>query len=201
MSKITSHDILKDIRIKHINDAVVREVGVSDPFEQGYRARDHINRYPRSEARTREHYEVKNGITIPDELPEGWSYRDSVPYRRIDALIFESTQITAIEIKVSRSDFFRDTEDKRKAWKAYTDRFIYVTPKGLVTKDEVPEGCGLWEYDIEAKPSWRQHSLVTVVRAKKNKNRLELPKQVIRALAFRVSNYEREYEKSKLKDD
>jgi hypothetical protein len=78
-------------------------------------------------------------------------------YRRIDVLLMRTTTANpvpferiAVEIKVSRGDFRRDTAAKRKPWMAVAHRFAYATPPGLVSKDEVPEGCGLIEVDPEA---------------------------------------------------
>jgi len=77
-----------------------------------------------------------------------------VERRRIDMLLINlkrrgvkiPNERVALEIKVTRADFKRDTEEKRRAWMAHADRFAYVTPAGLITKDELPAGCGLIEY-------------------------------------------------------
>ncbi|WP_024816926.1 hypothetical protein [Arthrobacter sp. 31Y] len=81
-----------------------------------------------------------------------------VERRRIDMLLINlkrrgvkvPNERMALEIKVTRADFKRDTEDKRRAWMAHADRFAYVTPAGLITKDELPAGCGLIEYHPDA---------------------------------------------------
>lgn len=52
----------------------------------------------------------------------------------------------AYEIKVSRSDFKRDTAFKQREARLYADRFYYVTPKGLLSKDEIPDWAGLMEW-------------------------------------------------------
>lgn len=78
----------------------------------------------------------------------------SPSYRRIDALLMRTAanpknpqyERIAIEIKVSRADFFRDTAEKRRVWETVTHRFAYCTPAGLVKPSEVPEGCGLLEF-------------------------------------------------------
>jgi len=77
--------------------------------------------------------------------------------RRIDVLLMRTSSTKpvpferiAIEIKVSRGDFKRDTPEKRKPWMAVAHRFAYATPPGLIAKDEVPEGCGLIEVDPSA---------------------------------------------------
>src|SRR5690606_5615505 len=103
-----------------------------------------------------------------------------------------STGRTAVEIKVSRADFRRETEEKRRAWRAITNRFVYAAPVGLISRDELPAGCGLWEFDPEAVGRYRsQHGLTAAAKAKVNKEPRPLPQQVLTALAYRVSNYER----------
>jgi hypothetical protein len=52
---------------------------------------------------------------------------------------------TAYEIKVSRADFRRDTHEKQRESRLFSDRFYYVTPVGLLRKDEVPDWAGLIE--------------------------------------------------------
>lgn len=80
-----------------------------------------------------------------------------VSRRRIDYLLMRISRRSsprheriALEVKVSRADFKRDTDEKRAAWFGVSDRFAYVTPKGLITPDELPAGCGLIEFDPEA---------------------------------------------------
>lgn len=64
---------------------------------------------------------------------------------------------TAYEIKVSRQDFKRDHAFKQREARLYSDRFFYVTPAGLVQREEVPDWAGLIEFD--------GHQLKTVVHA------------------------------------
>lgn len=52
----------------------------------------------------------------------------------------------AYEIKVSRSDFRRDSAVKQRQARLFSDEFYYVTPPGLIAKDEVPDWAGLWEW-------------------------------------------------------
>lgn len=80
--------------------------------------------------------------------------------RRIDMLLINTSvrgarvpyERIGLEIKVSRADFLREVRDpgKRDAWHSMVHRFAYVTPKGLIGRHEVPEGCGLIEYDPDA---------------------------------------------------
>lgn len=189
---LTARTLLAALRKKHANDAVVREVVIDDPFDAAYRYRERIDRYASQGWADLARHELtraeQRGIEIPDALPDGWSLSSSTPQRRIDALIIASTGITAVEIKISRADFRRDTDVKRRAWRAVTNRFIYLVPRGLVAPDEVADGCGLWEYDPQqAGPYRSQHGITATKRAKPNKTPAPLPFQVTRALAYRVS--------------
>lgn len=56
-------------------------------------------------------------------------------------------EATAYEIKISRSDFKRDTHVKQREARLWSDRFFYVCPKGLVKPDEIPDWAGLMEFD------------------------------------------------------
>jgi hypothetical protein len=190
--KITAGDILAAIRKKHSSDAVVREVVIDDPIEMGYYARASINASGGRWAEQSRAWYERRGVVIPDEIPEGWTHRSSITRRRIDAIILSSTGVTAVEIKVSRADFKRETEEKRRAWRAITNRFIYAAPVGLILPEEVPAGCGLWEFDAAASGPYRsQHGLTVKVKARVNKEPDALPPQILTALAYRVSNYER----------
>lgn len=53
----------------------------------------------------------------------------------------------AYEIKVSRQDFKRDTAIKQREARLFSDLFYYVTPPGLIRREEVPEWAGLIEFD------------------------------------------------------
>ncbi|MDL5351118.1 hypothetical protein [Microbacterium sp. zg-YB36] len=186
---VTAKDILAAVRTKHLKDAVIREVVMTDPIEMAIRRRVHTEG-PHAEF-YRKHY-AKRGEMVADEIPEGWSLRGSIPTRRIDALILSGTQTTAVEIKVSRADFLRETPEKRRAWMAVSNRFVYAAPVGLIRREEVPAGCGLWEFDPERIYDWRwgKAGLHATVKAKINKDPEPLPRQVLVALAYRVGKYE-----------
>lgn len=80
-------------------------------------------------------------------LMRNWS-SGKQPYERI-----------AVEVKVSRADFFRDTSEKRAPWETLAHRFAYAPPAGLVAPDEVPEGCWLMEVSSEpCEPGTRGHA-------------------------------------------
>lgn len=72
--------------------------------------------------------------------------------RRIDFWTLEphnskNHRTISYEIKVTRADFMRDSEEKQKHALKYSDRFFYVAPKGLIKADEIPSWAGLQEWD------------------------------------------------------
>lgn len=55
---------------------------------------------------------------------------------------------TAYEIKISRSDFRRDSFAKQRQARLFSDRFFYVAPNGLLTPEEIPDWAGLIEFEL-----------------------------------------------------
>lgn len=75
--------------------------------------------------------------------------------RRIDFFTLEPTpsqlfRASAYEIKVSRADYQRDSQEKQSGALKWSDRFWYVTPPDLIRCDELPEWAGLQEWDGNA---------------------------------------------------
>lgn len=91
--------------------------------------------------------------------------------RRIDILLINHKKSSvkipreriALEIKVSRSDFLSETDEKRAPWRRFADKFAYVAPEGMIKPSELPEGCGLLEYRIS---KWGTPELVWKKTAK-----------------------------------
>lgn len=125
---------------------------------------------------------VVREVSIVDTLHQRRDSR-SKPVRRIDALLRDTLGYTAIEIKVTRADFRRDTPEKRRAWIAHTRRFVYAAPAGLLKASEIPDGCGLWEFD--------GRRLTVAKKATINKSPATFPRAVFDSMLYRVSNYER----------
>ena len=82
-------------------------------------------------------------------------------------------------MKISRADFRRDTYEKRRAWMKHTHRFIYVTPQGLLTREEIPEGCGWWEVTDTGR-------VIVSKRARVNRERTEFPDSLVRTMFWRL---------------
>ena len=176
----TAADLLAAVRSTYPKAAVVREVSITDSQVE---AEMNLWRLMGTRRSYWEKYLAETGGPVADSLPAGWTPYNTPPVRRIDALMRETAGYTAIEIKVTRADFKRDTDEKRRAWQAHTRRFIYVTPAGLVNVSEVPANCGLWEFDGSR--------LRVVKKATINKEPLAMPRSVFDTMLYRVSNYER----------
>lgn len=85
------------------------------------------------------------------------AHNEASKVRDIDVLLLRNwnsgsagRERIAVEVKISRSDFFRDTAAKRAPWESLTHRFAYAVPAGLVTPAEVPPGC--WLLEVSAGP-------------------------------------------------
>lgn len=52
----------------------------------------------------------------------------------------------AYEVKISRSDFRRDSAIKQREARLFSDQFFYVTPAGLLRPEEIPDWAGLIEF-------------------------------------------------------
>lgn len=114
------------------------------------------------------------------EVAEAMKRAPRVPdVRRIDGLMFDGPQRTAIEVKVTVADSHRESWAKVWPWKRLTHRFIYATPAGLIEHPPV-WGCGLWWIHDDGK--------VEIVRkASINKYPEPLPNSVITNLAYRAA--------------
>lgn len=91
-------------------------------------------------------------IAVSQDLIWASELRLDAGSRRVDFWTLAPTasqkfRSTSYEVKVSRADFNRDTEQKQSAALRISDRFWYVTPPGLVGKHELPDWAGLTEWD------------------------------------------------------
>lgn len=105
----------------------------------------------------------------------------------------------AYEVKISRADFRRDTAIKQREARLFSDQFYYVTPAGLIPREDVPDWAGLIEYaagqfktivqapyrDKDA-PTWEL--VVSLIRNSGNVNRdTDLLKMRLRAAERTIS--------------
>ena len=177
VEKVTSKQLIEALRRKYPQLPILSEVTMEDEKEA------HRNRT--AQAQRSVYYKRaydKRGLSYDAELPEGYDVTKSVTFRRIDALMWDSQQKTAVEVKISRADFFRDTDAKRDAWKRHTHRFVYLVPKGLIKLEELPLGCGLWEYE--------NGSITVTKKAIINKEVQDFPESMVRYFAWRAFDAE-----------
>lgn len=183
--------LITALRKYKIKDAVIREVTLNDQHERGiYHRWQSEGKWGRSEDWYR-----ANNQPFAETVPEGWSPVTAKFERRIDAVVI-GKDMTAVEVKVSRADFFRDTEDKRRAWRDAADFFVYLVPKGLVTPSEVPDYCGLWYFDVDKYDprSFWAHGITLEKRPKRNKDATGLPPYLVKSLLGRLSRHEMKLE-------
>lgn len=101
------------------------------------------------------------------------------PTRRIDALMMQSFERTAVEIKVTKQDFHLDVEQKRWPWQRVAHRFVYAVPHDLEVMS--PHGCALWKVHPDGR--------IEVVKKAIVRNTPEpLPQEVIQRLMYRAGS-------------
>lgn len=175
---MTAKDILNAIHKKYPANAIVSELVVDDIREREKRARYYEKQFPDYTPSATWDRSIFAGVEL-----EEVSFR-TPSERRIDALMRDTKHYTAIEIKVSRADFKRESEQKRFPWRNLTHKFVYAAPKGLLLPEMMPDWCGLWEVDERGR-------VTTAKRAVVNKNPSPFPRQLQDALLYRCSNQER----------
>lgn len=141
--------ILDTIRLKYPKAAIVPELSINDPSWHDW----------------------KDQLPLEDLLK-------MKPYRRIDALMMQTFERTAIEIKISKADFNNDSYHKRRPWQRVTHRFIYAVPHDLDVMS--PHGCGLWKIHEDG-------SIEIVKKAIIQKHPEPLPQDVIQRLMYRAA--------------
>lgn len=115
------------------------------------------------------------------ELPQG----HGEPFtRRIDALMFDALERTAIEIKVSKADAARETWQKVQPWRRVCHRFVYAVPAGLIEHPPI-YGCGLW-WIHEPTAIYPLGQVEVKRKATVSKTPEPLPQHVVQALAYRA---------------
>lgn len=96
----------------------------------------------------------------------GYTYhKGRNPEQRFDAWVLncwpsKKFLSIAFEIKVSRGDFLGEIKQPKKRKQAIllSNEFYFVTPPGLVKKDEIPEDCGWMEITKRGKLHRRKKS-------------------------------------------
>lgn len=115
------------------------------------------------------------------DVPEYYEDRVGLKeYRRIDALMFDGLQRTAIEVKVSAADWKRESMAKYGPWTRVSHRFIYAVPAGLVAPASAYRGAGIWWVHPDGRIEVKR-------KARINNHPEPLPNMVIQRLAYRAA--------------
>lgn len=126
---------------------------------------------------------------VPTESTTGARYIDALLIKRGKGKPVDFERI-AVEVKVTRGDFHRDTEHKRGAWRNLAHRFAYATPAGMIRRDEVPDGCGLLEVNERATAETGFTRVRWAVRAPTNPDPAPMPPYLMAYIAGRASRAE-----------
>ena len=80
-------------------------------------------------------------------LSSGFANQSRVDFLAINVAPSTGNTVDAYEIKISRSDFKRDTYKKQRGARLFSDRFWYIAPVGVIPHDDIPDWAGLLEVD------------------------------------------------------
>lgn len=80
-------------------------------------------------------------------LSSGFGWQGRIDFYAISPSPSTGNLATAYEVKVSKSDFQKDTHAKQRGARLYSDKFYYVTPKGMIQPEKIPDWAGLKEVE------------------------------------------------------
>lgn len=111
----------------------------------------------------------KRGFIKIPELRLGTGYSGN-SQRRMDYFVISSNagnNSICYEIKVSKNDFKNDIKKplKQRGARLYANEFYYITPKGLLSVEDIPLWAGLIEVDLDKAIDWYGYSYQIIVPA------------------------------------
>ena len=83
-------------------------------------------------------------------LSSGFAMQGRIDFLAISPSPSTGNKAISYEVKVSRGDFKRDTAEKQRGARLYSDQFYYITPAGMLTTAEIPDWAGLFEVSWKA---------------------------------------------------
>ena len=102
----------------------------------------------------------KDWISIRElRLSSGFENAQRIDLWCIDPSPANGNQAISYEVKVSRQDFQRDSFEKQRGARLFSDKFYYATPVGLLKPGEIPDWAGL----VEISPTetvWKRYKIV-----------------------------------------
>lgn len=103
-------------------------------------------------------------------LSSGFGLQGRIDFLAINPGPATGNRATSYEIKVSRSDFRRDSHKKQRGARLYADEFYYIAPVGIIPHEEVPDWAGLMEVEWKVRSYGRREpylAVTTPIRAPK----------------------------------
>lgn len=108
----------------------------------------------------------RNDLTFEElRLSSGFAMPSRVDLWAINVAPSAGNAADSYEIKISRSDFRRDSHKKQRGARLFSDRFWYVAPVGIIPHEEIPDWAGLIECEwycgkAPAKPQLRMREVI-----------------------------------------
>lgn len=84
-------------------------------------------------------------------LSSGFSNLSRVDFLSLNVAPSSGNLVDAYEIKVSRSDFKRDSAKKQRGARLFSDRFWYIAPVGTIPHELIPDWSGLMEVEWDCR--------------------------------------------------
>lgn len=103
-------------------------------------------------------------------LSSGFENESRVDFLAMNVAPSTGNLTTAYEVKITRQDFRRETYQKQRGARLFSDKFYFIAPKGVIPHDEVPDWAGLIEVEwtvYKGKPRLRM--LKTIPAPKRDK--------------------------------
>lgn len=83
-------------------------------------------------------------------LSSGFAWEGRIDFLALNPSPSTGNKVIAYEVKVSKSDFRRDSHKKQRGARLFSDRFYYVAPVGVIPHDDIPDWAGLFEVEWKA---------------------------------------------------
>jgi hypothetical protein len=119
------------------------------------------------------HGRHKKDLTFEElRLSSGFALQSRVDLWALNVAPSAGNAADAYEIKVSRSDFRRDSHKKQRGARLFSDRFWYVAPVGVIPHEDVPDWAGLieceWYANGKHKPYLRLREVISAPKRDKD---------------------------------
>lgn len=114
----------------------------------------------------------KNTIWFEElRLSSGFGMEGRIDFYTLSVAPSTGNKAIAYEVKVSKADFRRDTHDKQRGARLFSDQFYYIAPVGVIPHTNVPDWAGLieveWKVNDWSKKKEPFLSMKTVIPAPK----------------------------------